>query len=118
MRQSGVMKTEVNEDQLWDAVERRDRSRDGEFYFGVITTGIFCRPSCPGRHPLRQNVRFYRTAQEAERDGLRAGKRCRPLDTKGTGPPARIQELWRYSETHLDESLDVAERAARAVLSR
>jgi len=118
MRESGVMKTEVNEDQLWDAVERRDRSRDGEFYFGVVTTGIFCRPSCPGRHPLRQNVRFYGTAQEAERNGLRACKRCRPLESEAVGPATRIQELCRYIEMHPDESPDLAELAARAGLSR
>jgi len=114
MRQSVVM----NNDQLWEAVERRDRSRDGEFYFGVLTTGIYCRPSCPGRRPLRQNVRFYRTPQEAERDGLRACKRCRPLETEPTGSAARIRELCRYIEAHSDESPDLADLAARAGLSR
>jgi AraC family transcriptional regulator, regulatory protein of adaptative response / methylated-DNA-[protein]-cysteine methyltransferase len=114
MRQSVVM----NNDQLWEAVERRDRSRDGEFYFGVLTTGIYCRPSCPGRRPLRQNVRFYRTPDEAERDGLRACKRCRPLEVEASGSAARIRELCRYIETHPDESPDLADLAARAGLSR
>jgi len=108
----------INNDQLWEAVERRDRSRDGEFYFGVLTTGVYCRPSCPGRHPLRQNVRFYRTPQEAERDGLRPCKRCHPLETEATRSAARIPELCRYIETHPDESPDLADLAARAGLSR
>ena len=108
----------MNDDQLWEAVERRDRSRDGEFYFGVLTTGVYCRPSCPGRRPLRRNVRFYRTPQEAERDGLRACKRCRPLETDATGSAAKIRDLCRYIETHPDESPDLADLAARAGLSR
>ncbi|MBI3209525.1 MAG: hypothetical protein HYZ37_11575 [Candidatus Solibacter usitatus] len=63
-------------DQCWDAVEQRSGSCDGRFFYGVLTTGIYCRPSCPSRLPLRKNVRFYTTAREAEADGLRACLRC------------------------------------------
>src|ERR1051326_1872016 len=112
----------MNEDQLWEAVEGRDHSRDGEFYFGVTTTSVFCGPSCPGRRPLRRNVRFYLTPQEAERDGMRACKRCRPLDAEaeagGGGSAAKIRELCRYIEMHSDESPDLAQLAARTGLSR
>ncbi len=107
----------MNNDLFWEAVQRHDRTRDGDFYYGVITTGVYCRPSCAGRRPLRQNVRFYRTPQEAERDGLRPCLRCRPLEIHA-GPDARIQELCRYIETHPDESPDLADLAARAGLSR
>lgn len=107
-----------NSDRLWEAVERRDRTQDGAFYFGVVTTGVYCRPSCPGRHPLRRNVRFYTTPQEAERDGLRPCRRCRPLETGANPAAARIQELCRYIEQHPDESPDLADLAARAGLSR
>ena len=62
----------------WRAVEARDRSADGSFVMGVVTTGIYCRPSCPARRPKRENVRFYIDGGEAERDGLRACLRCRP----------------------------------------
>jgi AraC family transcriptional regulator of adaptative response/methylated-DNA-[protein]-cysteine methyltransferase len=113
MRQSVVMS---NQNSLWEAVERRDRSRDGEFYFGVTTTGVYCRPSCPSRRPLRQNVRFYATPEEAERDGLRPCKRCRPLEAKAVDH--RIQELCRHIEAHPDEANDLAGLAARAGLSR
>ena len=43
----------------WDAVQRRDRAFDGRFVTGVLTTGIYCRPSCAARHPARGNVRFF-----------------------------------------------------------
>jgi len=112
--QAGVM----DQEQLWQAVERRDPKRDGEFYFGVVTTGVYCRPSCPSRRPLRRNVRFYRTPQEAERDGLRPCKRCRPLETEAPGSAARVRELCGYIETHPEESPDLADLAARAGWSR
>jgi len=108
----------MDQEQLWQAVERRDPKRDGEFYFGVVTTGVYCRPSCPSRRPLRRNVRFYRTPQEAERDGLRPCKRCRPLETEAPGSVARVRELCRYIETHPEESPDLADLAARAGWSR
>lgn len=66
------------EDARWQAVENRDAEADGRFVFGVITTGIFCRPSCRARHPLRQNVRFWQDAAAALAAGFRPCKRCQP----------------------------------------
>ena len=65
-------------DSCWSAVQRRDRAFDGRFVTGVLTTGIYCRPSCAARHPARRNVRFFATGAEARTAGLRACKRCRP----------------------------------------
>lgn len=62
----------------WEAVMRRDRACDGQFVTGVLSTGIYCRPSCAARHPRRENVRFFAAPDEAERAGLRPCKRCRP----------------------------------------
>src|SRR5262245_60451896 len=62
----------------WSAVERRDPAYDGAFVFAVVSTGIYCRPSCPARRPLQKNVRFYSTAAAAEREGFRPCRRCRP----------------------------------------
>jgi AraC family transcriptional regulator of adaptative response/methylated-DNA-[protein]-cysteine methyltransferase len=67
-------------DIAWAAVLRRDRSFDGHFVTGVLTTGIYCRPSCAARHPARENVRFFGDAAAAEQAGLRACKRCLPDD--------------------------------------
>jgi AraC family transcriptional regulator of adaptative response/methylated-DNA-[protein]-cysteine methyltransferase len=62
----------------WEAFARRDRTFDGRFVIGVLTTGIYCRPSCAARQPQRQNVRFFADGAEARAAGLRAGRRCRP----------------------------------------
>ena len=61
----------IDEEMLWEVVQRHDRLYDGTFFFGVMTTGVFCRPSCPGRMPLRKNVQFFLRAQDAVSAGLR-----------------------------------------------
>jgi AraC family transcriptional regulator, regulatory protein of adaptative response / methylated-DNA-[protein]-cysteine methyltransferase len=104
----------LSETQCWNAVMARDRNFDGRFFFGVVTTGVYCRPSCPSRHPLRSNVRFFQAPAEAEQAGLRPCKRCRPL----SDPAAAIADLCRYIERHCEERLDLATLAARAGLSR
>lgn len=68
----------IEEDKAWNAVLRRDRAFDGRFVTGVLTTGIYCRPSCAARHPARGNVRFFADGGEARAAGLRPCKRCRP----------------------------------------
>lgn len=64
--------------QAWDAVLRRDRRWDGRFVTGVLSTGIYCRPSCAARHPARSNVRFFADGNAAREAGLRPCLRCRP----------------------------------------
>ncbi len=68
----------ISDDAWWQAVIAKDRRYDGVFVTGVHSTGIYCRPSCPARAPLRKNVRFYATPLEAAKAGLRACKRCSP----------------------------------------
>ncbi|WP_247717934.1 bifunctional transcriptional activator/DNA repair enzyme AdaA [Qipengyuania proteolytica] len=70
----------IDHTQAWAAVKRRDRTYDGRFVTGVLTTGIYCRPSCAARHPVRENVRFFASGAEARAVGLRACKRCLPDD--------------------------------------
>src|SRR5437667_136893 len=62
----------------WQAVLARDANHDGKFVFAVSSTGVYCRPSCPSRRPRRDNVTFFRTPEEAEKNGYRACLRCRP----------------------------------------
>lgn len=63
---------------FWRATVARDSRADGDFFLGVRSTGIYCKPSCPARRPLRHNVLFFRTQSEAEREGFRACRRCKP----------------------------------------
>lgn len=66
------------EELKWQAIKTNDASYDGVFYYGVKSTGIFCRPSCKSKVPLRENVIFFANAQEAVEKGFRPCKRCRP----------------------------------------
>ncbi len=104
----------LSETQCWNAIMARDRNFDGRFFFGVVTTGVYCRPSCPSRHPLRPNVRFFEQPAEAEKAGLRPCLRCQPLSK----PAAVVEDLCRYLEEHCEERPDLATLAARAGLSR
>jgi AraC family transcriptional regulator, regulatory protein of adaptative response / methylated-DNA-[protein]-cysteine methyltransferase len=70
----------IDPDTAWSAVMARDRSFDGRFVTGVLTTGIYCRPSCAARHPARCNVRFFADGGEARKAGLRPCLRCLPDD--------------------------------------
>src|SRR5688572_15111927 len=70
----------LSEEAAWAAVLTRDRTMDGRFVTGVLTTGIYCRPSCAARHPRRENVRFFANAEEARSAGLRSCLRCSPDD--------------------------------------
>jgi AraC family transcriptional regulator of adaptative response/methylated-DNA-[protein]-cysteine methyltransferase len=62
----------------WQQVLERDSSADGQFFYAVKSTKIYCRPSCPSRRPTRKNVTFFPTAAAAEQAGFRACKRCDP----------------------------------------
>lgn len=72
--------TMIDADDAWTAVLARDRAQDGRFVTGVLTTGIYCRPSCAARHPARSNVRFFADGAAAREAGLRPCKRCLPDD--------------------------------------
>ncbi len=67
-----------SDEQRWDAVTRRDAAADGNFYYAVRTTGVYCRPSCTARPARRENVTFHESCAAAERAGFRACKRCHP----------------------------------------
>ena len=62
----------------WAAFCTRDRNGDGRFVGAVKTTGIYCKPSCPARHPKREHVEFFRDGAEARAAGYRACLRCKP----------------------------------------
>ncbi|MEV0647313.1 AlkA N-terminal domain-containing protein [Phytomonospora sp. NPDC050363] len=88
-------------DSRYEAVRSRDARFDGEFFFAVSTTGIYCRPSCPATTPKRQNVRFFPSSAAAQADGFRACRRCRPDTAPGSA-------AW-------DNRADVVGRAVRLI---
>jgi AraC family transcriptional regulator of adaptative response/methylated-DNA-[protein]-cysteine methyltransferase len=67
-----------NDEARLQAIRRRDPAADGQFYYSVATTGVYCNPSCAARPALRRNISFYETRSDAERAGYRPCKRCRP----------------------------------------
>ena len=81
----------MNQDEMWEAVRDCDASYDGQFFYGVKTTGIYCRPSCKSKLPKRENVAFFKTKEEAEKAGFRPCKRCRP-DLIQYDPAAELSE--------------------------
>ncbi len=101
----------------WTACLARDRSADGQFVFGVRTTGIFCRPSCAARRPRRTNVRFYEDAAAARRAGLRPCRRCDPEGYgQGERDAARVARICRLLE-HSSTPVPLTVLARRAALS-
>jgi len=76
--------------EMYRATVARDTAYDGMFVLGVRTTGIFCRPTCPARKPLFENVAFFGTNDEARRAGFRPCKRCRPEEPS---EPAWVRDL-------------------------
>jgi len=74
----------LDEERCYRAVQSKDPRFDGWFYTGVVTTGIYCRPSCPAVLPKRANVRFFPSSAAAHGAGFRACKRCRPDAAPGS----------------------------------
>jgi len=100
------------QEKWWEAVLARDANQDGQFFFAVSTTGVYCRPSCPAKRPRRQNVAFYRRPEDAEKAGYRACLRCKPKSASGNPQTATVKEMCRYIEQHLDEPVTL-ERLAK-----
>ncbi|MGA8068942.1 MAG: bifunctional DNA-binding transcriptional regulator/O6-methylguanine-DNA methyltransferase Ada [Terriglobales bacterium] len=96
---------EPTNDRRWQSVLDRDPALDGAFVFGVKSTGIFCRPSCPAKRPRRENVSFFDNAVQAEQAGYRACLRCRPKADDGDPQSALVRAICRFIEQHLDDRL-------------
>lgn len=101
------------DDWRWDAVARRDRGADGQFFYAVASTMVFCRPSCPSRRPRRDRVRFFESAAAASAAGFRACRRCRPDEQPASD--AAISRAAGYLATHAEQpvSLRALARVAR-----
>jgi AraC family transcriptional regulator of adaptative response/methylated-DNA-[protein]-cysteine methyltransferase len=88
-------------ERYWRATTSRDPRADGTFVLGVRTTNIYCRPSCPARRPLRQNVIFFKTKEEAQQQGYRPCLRCKPDEVAGS--IALVEKATRLIESGADD---------------
>jgi AraC family transcriptional regulator of adaptative response/methylated-DNA-[protein]-cysteine methyltransferase len=104
-----------SDEQMYAAVSARDASFDGRFYYGVVTTGVFCRPSCAARLARRENVRFFADPEAAVSAGFRACKKCRPDSLEHD--LNKLVTIARYIEDHADDKLTLSALSKRANLS-
>ncbi|MCE0494877.1 bifunctional DNA-binding transcriptional regulator/O6-methylguanine-DNA methyltransferase Ada [Vibrio salinus] len=107
--------TMPNEGTMKAAIKNRDKSFDGQFYYGVITTGVFCNPSCPTKTAKPENLRFFPDIESAIQAGFRPCKRCEPV-----GENTRTQKLIdvaRYIEQHVEDKLTLTGLGKLAGLS-
>src|SRR5712692_10691808 len=100
----------------WRAILARDPSKDGAFVFGVRSTGVYCKPSCPARHPRAEQVLFFSGPDEAERAGYRACKRCRPRE-RSSFQSELIRRVCKYVNENLDRKLTLVILSREAGLS-
>lgn len=103
----------ITNEMKWQAVLENDDSFDGKFFYAVKSTGIFCRPSCKSKAPLKENVNFFDTAQMAMDAGYRPCKRCRPdlIDYK---PVAEMAEQMKTTiDTYYNEKSILAEELGK-----
>ncbi len=120
---SAVMKEQISfladaDEAKWQAVSAKDARSDGEFVFAVSSTGIYCRPSCPSRRPLRKNVSFFPLPEAAEQAGFRACLRCRPRQAKAVEPQIEMtRRVCRLIEDKQGEPTTLAELSSQVGVS-
>ena len=91
----------------WQAVQGRDNAADGRFVYAVTSTGIYCRPTCASRRPLRRNVKFFDLPEAAEQEGFRACKRCRPTESISLdGNVQKVRAICRFIDETQEQGAD------------
>src|ERR1700692_2614211 len=92
----------VANDPRWARVLARDRTADGKFWYSVVTTGVYCRPSCPSRTANPKNVQLHDTLTAAKATGFRPCKRCNPdgpsVEAENTALVAKVCRMIETSE--------------------
>src|SRR5215218_5313702 len=110
---------ELEADLCWRAVEERDARFDGTFFYGVRSTGVYCKPSCASRRPRREQVSFFGTQDEAESAGFRSCRRCRPRATGVRDPQLEtIERACRLIEAAGADAPRLAQLAAELGVSQ
>jgi AraC family transcriptional regulator of adaptative response/methylated-DNA-[protein]-cysteine methyltransferase len=101
----------IDQKTAWEQLLVRDPA--ATFFYAVTTTGVFCRPTCKSRRPLRENVQFFRSTEEAQVAGFRACKRCKPTTVQGSP----LKTIRAHIEANLDRAVPLAELGRVAGLS-
>jgi len=94
----------INPETAWKQLQARDAS--ASFFYAVATTGVFCRPACSSRRPLRKNVRFFCTVEEARAAGFRPCQRCQPDQPASDGT---VEKIRAHIEANLDRPVPLVE---------
>ncbi|HVF48936.1 MAG TPA: bifunctional DNA-binding transcriptional regulator/O6-methylguanine-DNA methyltransferase Ada [Pyrinomonadaceae bacterium] len=114
-----IISTETQSNEWrWHIVETKNAEFDGAFFFGVSSTGIYCKPSCASRRPKRENTRFFASCSEAESEGFRACLRCRPQaeNTRSTNAEI-VMQACRIIENKFDDDISLESLAAELNVS-
>jgi AraC family transcriptional regulator of adaptative response/methylated-DNA-[protein]-cysteine methyltransferase len=96
-------------DPRWAAIAARDQNSDGKFYYSVVTTGVYCRPSCVARLARPENVRFHASCAAAEQAGFRPCKRCKPNQTA-------LSNNYRAEESNTELRFAIGESSLGSIL--
>ena len=104
-----------NADQQWTLVLAREAKADGQFVYAVKSTGVFCRPSCPSRRPLREMVEFFDSPAQAQQAGYRACRRCTP--TERSVQSRKVEAACRYIDANPDTTISLTALARRVGMS-
>jgi AraC family transcriptional regulator of adaptative response/methylated-DNA-[protein]-cysteine methyltransferase len=109
---------QVDSNAAWEKLLARDP--DADFLYAVTTTGVFCRPGCASKRPLRANVRFFRTADEAQAAGFRPCRKCSAATAWGSSLDKRraaLDQIRAYLEAYRERTIPLAELARLVKLS-
>ena len=104
----------MNDEARWAAMQRRDSAFDGQFFYAVRTTGVYCKPSCASKRALRKNVSFFDAAADAERAGFRACQRCKPNADRKPLINTVVHELARAIDANPHERTRLESLAKKA----
>ena len=107
--------SKLSENEMKNAVAQRDSSFDGNFYYGVITTGVFCMPSCSTKAANPENLRFFFDIESAMQAGFRPCKRCNPAGQDDR--TLKLIEVARYLERHAEDKITLTQLGDIAGLS-
>lgn len=106
------------DDPRWEAVQSRDSRFDGAFVYGVLSTHIYCKPSCPSRRPRREKVSFFTCGAGAKANGFRACLRCRPDESTSSDPRIEMAlRVCRAIEAHANATPTLCELGAELGVS-